>query len=392
MPTPITPNPGGTLSPEQIVGRNALIRSYWEVLENRSMVLLAPRRLGKTSVCRLMVNDAPTRFVARYRDLEGRAASAMEVVKTLLDDLKEFIPASKRAALKTHALFQAIGGTIETPWLTLQAQKQDWRALLDALFADMERWAIQEDKIIVLFWDEFTLFLNDLANSGDDGAQDAMTLLDRLRAARQTHTRVRLVYTGSIGLEEVLRDLRRRGYANDPTNDMATRILPRLDPPAATSLATRLLASFNEPGAFPPGLAEHIADICEGHPFLIQHVTDRMRLMQALLTRAAAERALESLLDDASDPLELSHYIERLQKYFGEDDHALALDVLDALAAAERPLSFAEVSAVAVAKNRNQLIDVLKVLRQDLYVVREGGRWAFSLTFLKRYWALERPL
>ena len=40
--TALTPNPGGDLSPEQVVGRDELIRRFWEILETRSLVHHAP--------------------------------------------------------------------------------------------------------------------------------------------------------------------------------------------------------------------------------------------------------------------------------------------------------------------------------------------------------------
>jgi len=246
----------------------------------------------------------------------------------------------------------------------------------------------QNDKIIVLFWDEFTLFLNDLADNNEQSAQDAMTLLDRLRAARVTCPAIRMVYTGSIGLDEVIRRLRKHGYTNNPTNDMAKEILPLLDGVSAKTLAERLLASFEEDTDVRDRLSAHIALICEGHPFLIQHVTDKLRLARQRNSPAAAEAALETLLEEASDPLELSHYLTRLQHYFSEDEHELSLVVLDLLAVSDEPVSLDDLRVQIGNPNRNTLLEVLRVLRRDLYLRRESGMWSFSFSFLRRYWML----
>ena len=216
-----------------------------------------------------------------------------------------------------------------------------------------------------------------------------MTLLDRLRAARAQFPRVRMVYTGSIGLEEVLSVLRKQGYANDPTNDMATEILPLLEIDEATLLADRLLGSFQ---LVSPALSVHIAQICEGHPFLIQHVADRLRIAPPLRSESGAEAALETLLDETGDPLELSHYIERLEKYFPDPEHGLALEILDTLALRTAPVSFNDLRDAIGLPDRNALLRVLKVLRRDLYLTRTGRDWSFSLNFVRRYWMLERAL
>ena len=389
MPAPITPNPGGTLHPDQVVGRDPIVARYWDILQNRSMVLLAPRRLGKTSVCKRMVEYPLDGFEARYRDLEGRTSSPMDLVRALFEDAEAYLSRTRLTAQRARRILDAFGGSIETAWANLKVDAQDWRALLEAILTDLNEWAANNGKTIVLFWDEFTLFLNDLIAAGPAGAQDAMTLLDRLRAARAQFPRVRMVYTGSIGLEEVLSVLRKQGYANDPTNDMATEILPLLEIDEATLLADRLLGSFQ---LVSPALSVHIAQICEGHPFLIQHVADRLRIAPPLRSESGAEAALETLLDETGDPLELSHYIERLEKYFPDPEHGLALEILDTLALRTAPVSFNDLRDAIGLPDRNALLRVLKVLRRDLYLTRTGRDWSFSLNFVRRYWMLERAL
>jgi ATP/maltotriose-dependent transcriptional regulator MalT len=51
-------NPGGQLTPGEVIGRDRLIRKLWRVLETRSLVLSAERRMGKTSVIKKMTAEA----------------------------------------------------------------------------------------------------------------------------------------------------------------------------------------------------------------------------------------------------------------------------------------------------------------------------------------------
>ncbi len=63
-------NPGDMILLEQVVGRNALITRLWGVLEQRSLELLAERRLGKTTVIKKMQAEAPEKkvsFLPRFR-------------------------------------------------------------------------------------------------------------------------------------------------------------------------------------------------------------------------------------------------------------------------------------------------------------------------------------
>lgn len=393
---PITPNPGGNLTPDEVVGRERTIGRYWDILQKRGIVLLAPRRVGKSSLCQAMVQKPPPGFRVVYRSLEGKASSPLDLARALLDDTESILGRGTRTAARARKWLAAVGQAVDTTWVHLAAT-EDWRNLLDAIFEDLAEWACQNDQVVVLFWDEFTVFLHDLAAPSHAAAREAMTLLDRLRAARQQHSRIRMVYTGSIGLDEVLRSLRQKGYANEPTNDMAKEILPLLEMDDAIDLTERLLASFLSEPALIPNVAPHIALLCEGHPFLVQHVADHLRVSGHAVPgadgwRNAADLALQALLEDPGDPLELSHFHDRLEGYLDEASTPVALDVLDALALSSEALPLDELSRQCGNPDREALLHILTLLRRDLYLDRKDGRWSFRLSFLRRFWALERGL
>src|SRR5271169_1187978 len=79
-------NPGGTIGPKEVVGRNELIKRLWRCLETQSLVLTSERRIGKTSVIRKMKDENPdSRVVCVLRDLEG-LRSPQEFVECLYRD------------------------------------------------------------------------------------------------------------------------------------------------------------------------------------------------------------------------------------------------------------------------------------------------------------------
>ncbi len=78
-----------------------------------------------------------------------------------------------------------------------------------------------------------------------------MELLDTLRALRQSHSHLRMVFTGTIGLHHRLHALKRSGYANDPTNDMDVVEVPPLAAADAQELALLdVLANAPNPLSF----------------------------------------------------------------------------------------------------------------------------------------------
>src|SRR5207244_1709762 len=100
--------------------------------------------------------------------------------------------------------------------------------------------------------------------------------LDALRSLRQTHSGLRMVFTGSIGLHNVLTSLKRAGYANDPTNDMLTIDVPPLDPTHARQLASKLLNGEGIRVREPEAVIQAIADRVDGIPYFIHHVVDQL--------------------------------------------------------------------------------------------------------------------
>ncbi|MEZ4470393.1 MAG: hypothetical protein R3F60_06245 [bacterium] len=379
-------NPGGAIPADAVIGRDREIEEYWLVLRRQSIALLAPRRVGKTSICRRMLAYPPDSVTPIMRNLEG-LQSASEFVARLADDVDHLVGRLTRVKSKVSELMARFGLGLDVQGVRVQLVPTQWKILLDELLHEVNE-ATPEDGQVVFFWDEFTLFFGDLARRG--AAEEAMVLLDRLRAARQAFPRIRMVVTGSIGFEEVMEQLRQRGYANDPINDVDKQIVPLLDEVGAVKLAEALLSLL--PGTPPPALAQFIAQRSEGHPLVIQHMADRLRRL-GRLDKAEVEGALQQLIADDSDPLELSHYLERLATYLPAETLALTRTLLDTVALEPQGVALADLAA-RLGTNREQVLTAVGRLRKDQYFVREGTdhRWRFRLDVLRRWWMQERGL
>lgn len=377
-------NPGGTIPPRDVIGRDALIQSYWRILANRSLTLVAPRRVGKSCILRKMEDSPNAGFQVLRTDVQGR--------RTVPDFVRDLFQLSydrlgKRRKAEGHAAqyIKLLGGKIEAVGLKLELTEPSSLSLLAGIFDDLQAEAAQQNVTLVLCWDEFTYFLHDAVNDGHGRAVGQ--LLDQLRQVRQSgrHDRLRMVFTGSIGLEEVMHLLSQEKYTGNPFNDTDRQVVPLLEPEPAVQLARALVA----PGA--PQLAEvgaAMAVACEGHPYFIQHLARWMRDRETWSV-GAVEAGLSALLDDSQDPLELSQYLERLDKYQGPEQGRRARALLDMLAVGPVELN----TLVAQAGgDRDGVLALLGLLRTDLYVERQGTRWSFRLRLLQRYWRAERGI
>lgn len=380
---PVVPNPGGALEPGQVIGREPLISECWRALRSQSVALLAPRRMGKTSVLTCLAAEVPAGFIVVRRDLQG-LESAAEFVQVMFEDVEQLLRRWDRVAKRARGFVEKLA--IETKHIKMQLQGTGWKRLLDHLFEDLEEQLAERDELLVLMWDEVTLFFDDLLRRGQH--DEVISLLDLLRAARQRHPHVRMVLTGSIGFDEILRRLKRlHGYRNRPINDVRKQFVPVLDDDGTVRLIRGLLRH-----------AEKVEDVelidamrrgSEGHPFIVQLLADKLLQLQKPLAQDV-DGCLRALLRPPGDPLDLNHYLERIDQQFDADCAKVARMVLDMLAHAEQGHTRAEVLAALSEYDAELVRATVRQLEDDFYLRRQGDRVLFMFELLRRFWREER--
>jgi hypothetical protein len=374
-----------------VVGREPLIGRLWNVLRRQSVLLTAERRVGKTSVLKKMQKECPVGTLIFYRDLEG-VRTPLEFVQKVVEDVNGSLSKTDRGKSRARALMSALGGFELGSIIKFPASgDQDWKSLLDATVEDLATFQKQR---VLFFWDEIPLMLFNLKERfGEDLAMD---VLDSLRALRQHHPSVRMVFTGSIGLHNVLSSLKRSGYANAPVNDMLAVDVPALSHPDACTLALRLVHGESLTPADPDELAAHIAQAVDRFPFYIHHVVDGLTERDDHST-AVVDAIISDRLTDPQDPWHLRHYEERITTYYEAPVANIAFAVLDRLAT-EDGLSFAElrnaVDAQRAGTEKQDVHDTLDLLKRDHYVTQHphDGTYAFRVPIIRRWWRFHRGL
>jgi len=157
-------NPGGTIGPQEVIGRDRLIDQLWQILERQGILLTSERRIGKSTVVRKMCKQVPAaRFCCFYRDLEG-LSSPEEFVERLYLDVKDILDRGDQAKLQFDRLLVKLGGA-EIWKVKLPELKQRWKDLLGTLIDDV---CHAESRTVVFFWDELPLFIHDVKRKAGD--------------------------------------------------------------------------------------------------------------------------------------------------------------------------------------------------------------------------------
>jgi hypothetical protein len=392
--TPMRVNAGGMLSPEQVVGRNQLIRQFWEILSEQSLIINAERRMGKTSIIRKMESEPLGDRIAIYQDLEG-IKTPLEFVDTVLNGVKNYLSRVKKTQNWLNELNKSLGGMEIGGLIKLPASREpDWKPILTQTFADLVK---HQSGQVVFLWDEVPFMLDKIKQN--QGEQVATDVLDILRQLRQTHPALRMVYTGSIGLHHVLSSFKNQGYGGEPTNDMAIMDVPPLAEEQGTILTAQLLKG--EGINCPMGIettAKAIALSVDCIPFYIQNLVRKLK-EQGIPENLHLAPIVEDALIDPNNLWRMEHYRERINKYYLLDERKYAIAILDILGNSDYPLAFNKLlNSLSVELEQNPEKEmtrkVLNFLQKDYYLTRDRRENDFNYRFrhplIKRYWQLSK--
>ncbi len=387
-------NPGGQLAPEEVIGRDKLIASIWRTLEKQSVILSAERRIGKTNMIWKMQAEAPADTLAIYRDLEG-IKTPLEFAKNVYQDVEQYLSTLQKAGTRMQNFVRLMGGIQVGTLLKLPENipPSHWKELLTATIADLSE---HQERRIILFWDELPYMIYDIARTENESA--AMEVLDTLRQMRNQHKNVRMVYTGSIGLHNVVTSFKKAGYANAPTNDMKVVDVPTLAPEYAQEVAQKLLQGEGIVTDDLLSTATEIAQRCDGNAFYIQYVVDRIAQSGEAASPTSVAALIQDCLTDPQDGWHMRHYRERIDTYYTDpEDRRFALALLDVVASSPLPLVFADLfnqlKAKIATEEEERARDVLVLLQRDHYLVQErGGEFRFRFPLIQRSWRLQRGL
>jgi len=392
-------NPGGIVSPADVVGRERLIAQLWATLERQSLVLVSERRLGKTTIARKMQAEAAPDLRVIYMDI-GAVSRAAELVERLAQAIRVHLGATKKATGWLAEHWSALGGLEVGGILRLPESKgPSWKVALERLLGDLLHGTGQRT---ILIWDELPWALQKIART--EGEPVVVDLLDLLRSLRQTHPGLRLVYAGSIGLHHVVTGLRDEGYVNSPLEGMCIVEVPPLDRSDAAGLAAALLRGEGLAAANAT-TAACIADLVDAIPFYIHQVVAALADQRRTATPETVAATIAAALTAPEDPWDLHHFRSRLNEYY-QNEASTVRALLDILAETQ-PLDLNDLHArlqtafrpdndrarTLLGADRAPLRSLVRLMQRDHYLdLVPGGAYRFRFDLIRRWWRCDLGL
>ena len=363
-------------------------RQIWQALETDNLLLLAPRRVGKTSLLIRLAEVAPDQnfqaVVISVADVPDESAFISKLYgevrklcgrKNLLSTLAE---SAMGAFLKKVKKAGGLGFTLELDQKDTSHWAKIGKALTSFLNDLQGNWLLEIDEIPV-----FVLKIL----KQEDGKARVARFLYWLRELRQEQTRVRWVFAGSIGLDAITA----RYHLGGTINDLRLVSLGAFDAKTAHTFLEKLGESY-QVSLSRPVRTYLLNKIGWTIPYYIQVFFAELRDDQLdhrdQPKKAAVDRVFEKLLSPSKKAY-FDYWRQRLYEELGSPESHRAVKLLNVIAKDETGVSWdllyqALSSEVSDPNSREAALRyLLNVLEGDGYLVQEENRFRFRMNLLR---------
>ena len=361
-------------------------KELWRLIkEDKNLLMLAPRRIGKTVILNHLRETAEGQgFRAIVLDVEGFREEKGFFRQCCSAIQEEISTGAKVLTAFTSRLSRALKGGAEDGDWRKWLLRTDWQDFADHLLAHLDQHGEEPPWLILV--DELPVFVQALQKKNGDGAIGAF--LYWLRNMRQKHRNVRWLYAGSIGLDSLSRRYSVEGSLNDLDpftlgpfspetaaaflDDIAARRERVFSSGATSSLLERL-------GWLSPYYLEKIAeDACAR--------SERNGTIEVGTVQASMDRML-----DLEKRTYWSTWREHLDRNFPEPERSRLYTVLEAVArskeGAGRDVLLGSLNRSGETVNERDLRGLLDTLQADGYLQPDGtGLYRFRMNLLREWW------
>lgn len=399
---------GSPVEGENFFGRRTDVARLREILSNDDILLLGPRRIGKTSVARAIMVEVRGQG---WRAIEINVASCLDE-RGFLDKLDAALK-PELASLASKTLdaigdaIGAIGGRIKSVKIPVpgagslgvelgDGDAEDWTTVA----CDVLRLIAQAEERWLIYVDELPILLFNIIRSDPlGGVQRVRRFLDWFRndvRALPDARKVRWLVSGSVGLDTLVQE---HGMA-DTINSMKHMGLEAFDEDVATAMLVKLAVRY-EIDFSAADAAGMVAAVQWPQPYYLQSAFHHLRDLLASNANARPagliEQAIDRLVQPGADN-DFHHWEGRLGIQLGHADagHALALLKVAARdpngARAENLLAMLEgrMPDVVAEEARRTFIRLRDILQRDAYWWPDDSsgarRYRFRLEPLRRWW------
>ncbi|HPI38718.1 MAG TPA: hypothetical protein PK397_12310, partial [Ignavibacteriaceae bacterium] len=197
--------------------RSFITEEIWSKLENGcNLLLIAPRRVGKTSILWNLFDSPKEGYIIIYEETES-INKPNEFYKRLFQKVSEKLKGVKKYTARIERISKEFASRVESLGLkditvSLGESKINYELEFEKLIENIE---LNDDRLIILI-DEFAQTVENI--NEDLTKEAAINFLEstrRIRLLPGVHKKIQFVYAGSIGLENIAGNLNAMKFIND---------------------------------------------------------------------------------------------------------------------------------------------------------------------------------
>jgi len=377
-------NAGAPARGENFYFRKNIISKAWDLIESGNHILIAaPRRVGKTSVMYYLKDNPKNNFDFLLLDTES------------INNENEFFRRVVNKVLKADAIKSSkkISAFIQKHMPSITKIGKDgvefgvkddlnYFEMLSNILKSIEP---GQGKLIIML-DEFPQTLeNIIVDEGEQAGRHFMHSNRELRQDDEVSQHVQFIYTGSIGLENIV------GKMNAPKtiNDLSRLVIPPLKPIEAKDLVKRFLK--NVPFDLSDPLIDYILKKIEWLiPFYIQLSIEGLKDLHRdenlkSIAIADIDQVFKNMLDQRNH---FEHWHSRLRTTMKGDDYNFSKQILNIVSENET-IGSAEIHNIAVKyKVEDTFKDLVGALVYDGYINNSDDKkmYRFNSPILRMWW------
>ncbi|MGV8983628.1 ATP-binding protein [Clostridium sp.] len=369
--------------------RSILINKLWRKIDSDSSIIIsAPRRVGKTSLMRYIEDNPKDEYYVVYvitESVYNENKYYREIVKAILncDSIKKRDKVINSIKDLARNIFNSID---EVGMDSVKFRKNIEFNYFEKFIEIMRSIDLEGHKLIIMI-DEFAQTIENIQQK--EGTTSAVQLLQSNRALRQNsdiNNKFQFIYTGSISLEGIARRMDASKFIND------------LDILKVTPLSKEEGKGFiNE---LLKGLKFTMDDNTVNHmlheikwliPFYIQLAMDKIQDIYdednlSVIYNKSVDMAIKRMIEENN---KFSSWHERL-KVFKNNDYKFIIEVLNIISITEtKKITYNEIHDLAVKYNIEETYkELLDALIDDGYINNdeEGRLYTFTSPILRMWW------
>lgn len=365
---------------ENFWDREKELEDIWYKIHSGSHILLvAPRRVGKTSIMYNILDNSKDDYIVLYIDTES-ADKENEFWKKLFHRLmeEEFVNTLQNKAKNFFSLLKTIKiSEVSTKGIKFgDGVELDYASAFKRIIKELDT-----DKKLIIMIDEFAQSIENIIKY--ESVQNAQALLKTHRELRQDSAlsgKVTFIYAGSIGLESVASKINSISLINDLSS---IKISPLQFDDAKKFVET--LSESNDVKIKGNEIVYLLNQIEWLIPFYIQLIIDELRKSKTSITTQMIDRAFQTILDYRNH---FEHWHVRL-KSLADNEYQFSKEILNTICE-HMTMQSTEIINIAAkySLQEDEAKEIIHSLMYDGYINNNDNpkEYRFNSPILRMWW------